>query len=66
MKRSEMLKLIEGLYNLEINNYPKNNDHETFAENLLCTLEEKGMLPPIEPGRCEQDLNLGVPEWEEE
>jgi len=41
MKRSEMLKFIKGL--LEIGReYPL----DTQAENLLCHLEEKGMLPP--------------------
>ena len=45
MKRSEVLKLIEGLFNLatEPNNEFPNDVH---AENLLCNLEEIGMLPP--------------------
>lgn len=42
MKRSEVLKLIEGLYNLEMQNFPKENPPDIFAENLLCHLEELG------------------------
>lgn len=36
-----MLKIIEGLFDIA-----PNHDNETNAENLLSTLEEKGMLPP--------------------
>lgn len=47
MKRSEALKLIEGLFQLELDLYPKHNPTEIFAENLLCHIEETiGMLPP--------------------
>lgn len=46
MKRSEILKIIEDLYNLEIQNYPKESSSDIFAENLLANLESKGMLPP--------------------
>ncbi len=41
MKRSEMLKLIENLLQAGLD-----LDYETRAENLLCHLEEVGMLPP--------------------
>ena len=61
MKRSEVLKLIAGLYTVGID-----FDPYTRADNLLCQLEEIGMLPPIEPGRTVYDLDLGVPEWENE
>lgn len=47
MKRSDALKLIEELFNLELGLYPKHNPAEIFAENLLCHMEETiGMLPP--------------------
>ena len=46
MKRSEVIKLISGLYDLEMGQYPKHNPPEFFAENLLCHLEELGMSPP--------------------
>jgi hypothetical protein len=42
MKRSEMLKIIEDLYDNRFNEYP----NDVRAENLLATLEEKGMKPP--------------------
>lgn len=72
MKRSEILKVIEGLYNLELNLYPKNNPSDTFAENLLCHLEDKGMLPPTitvlenQYNRQEGTYGFEVNEWEEE
>ena len=72
MKRSEILKVIEGLYNLEMDLYPKNNPSEIFAENLLCHLERKGMLPPTiislpeSYNRTEGTYGFEVNEWEEE
>jgi len=45
MKRSETLKLIEDLFNLELDLYPKHNPSGVFAENLLCHLEAAGMKP---------------------
>lgn len=42
MKRSEILKLIEGLFELASRS---EFDNKTNAENLLSTLEEKGMQP---------------------
>lgn len=41
MKRSEMLLLVKGLFDIAPN-FPS----ETNAENLLGHLEEAGMLPP--------------------
>lgn len=41
MKRSEMLKIIEGLFNIA-SGFP----NELNAENLLATLENAGMRPP--------------------
>lgn len=43
MKRSEVLKLIEGLFRLAMQ---EQSDEESHAENLLCNLEELGMSPP--------------------
>jgi hypothetical protein len=43
MKRSEVLKLIEGLFELAPR-FP----NEINAENLLSHLEQLGMLPPPE------------------
>lgn len=59
MKRSEMVKAI---YN-RLNGTPLS---EYWAEEILKTVEEFGMLPPIESGRTVHDLNLNVPEWESE
>lgn len=42
MKRSEILKIIEGLFELA-----PNHSNDVNAENLLATLEDKGMLPPL-------------------
>lgn len=71
MKRSEALKLIEGLFQLELDLYPKHNPTEIFAENLLTHIEETiGMLPPFSHPF---DRSLGEAEsytknykWEEE
>jgi hypothetical protein len=41
MKRSEVLKLIEGLFEIA-----PNHPNEDNAENLLSSLEQLGMLPP--------------------
>jgi len=45
MKRSEIIKKIQSLYELELVNYPKENPSDIFAENLLCHLEHAGMRP---------------------
>jgi hypothetical protein len=58
MKRSEMLKIIEGLFNLA----PR-FDNETNAENLLSTLEEIGMRPPY---NASEDDGVDSFEWESE
>jgi hypothetical protein len=60
MKRSEMVNFL-----LEIL-LPEAGYTEFGASELLRAIEEKGMLPPIEPGRTVYDLDLGVPEWEDE
>lgn len=39
---------------------------EDFEYQILEVVESIGMIPPIEPGRTVYDLDLGVPEWEEE
>lgn len=44
MTRKEALSLIEGLYLLEINRYPKETPGEIFAENLLSWLEQEGLI----------------------
>ena len=59
MKRSEMLTAIRQ----ELEGKPIQYD---YAEEILATVEKLGMLPPIEPGRTVYDLDLGVPEWEDE
>lgn len=42
MKRSEVLKLIQGLFEVGAD-----FDSATRAENILANLEEIGMLPPL-------------------
>lgn len=60
MKRSEMLAAIrDRLYGTFI-------DQDKFEEQILATVEELGMLPPIESYRRVEDLDLGIPEWEPE
>ena len=60
MKRSEMIiRLQEILVELP-------EDIEHASEALLLRIERAGMIPPIEPGRTVYDLDLGIPEWEEE
>lgn len=66
MKRSEALKLMYDTA-LNIHNGMGNlASPEYLIDSMLNALEKAGMLPPIEPGRTEYDLDLGVPEWEEE
>ena len=50
MKRSEILKLIQSVIDACRNDY----DVETRSDNLLCQLEQAGMLPP--------SIRLDVPE----
>lgn len=59
MKRSEAAARIRSA----LNNVIMRTDWEY---QLLEVIEEIGMLPPIEPGRTVYDLDLGVPEWEDE
>lgn len=73
MKRSEILKKIQGLYDLELQMYPKESPSDIFAENLLCCLEQAGMRPPAQETYGISDMqgnNLGelddVYEWESE
>lgn len=66
MKRSEALKLIEGLFELA----PR-FDNKTNAENLLSNLEELGMLPPYIPTNASgweigKGANAYINEWEQE
>lgn len=49
MKRSEILKLIEGLFDIA-----HNHDNKTNADNLLCHLEAAGMLPPENPNKYDR------------
>ena len=61
MRRSEMIRDLDSYMSLRgLDPYPED------AKRILDFLEEKGMLPPIEPGRTEHDLDLGVPQWEPE
>lgn len=39
---------------------------EDWADKMLQIVESAGMLPPIEPYRRIEDLDLGAPEWEDE
>jgi hypothetical protein len=66
MKRSEILNLIEGLFELAPK-YP----NDLNAENLLSNLEQLGMLPPKifrkDPGHFLGDeFEYDVNEWEPE
>jgi hypothetical protein len=70
MKRSEVLKLIEGLFNIAM---AGNNElpSDVHAENLLCHLEEVGMLPPsskfFDPGHFTgDDFSFYANVWEDE
>ena len=63
MKRSEIVKLIEGLLEAGSSWATFN----TRADNLLCHLEEKGMLPPSRIKITEDDsINCICNEWEKE
>lgn len=66
MKRNEMIDIIAKRLNVS-------NGHDGIAPNdfelklatsILNIIEKHGMIPPIEPGRRVEDLDLGVPEWE--
>lgn len=64
MKRSKAIKSIANeLHDLSLDSYAECVDK---AEKILGLVEALGMLPPIEPGRTEQDLDLGAPLWEQE
>lgn len=67
MKRSEMLKLIESVIDAGSHEY----DKATRADNLLCHLEQAGMLPPrskhTDPGHFPGDsFEYELNEWESE
>lgn len=65
MKRSEMLLLIaKTIYESSL----RSSYLETMpvAINVLKAIEDAGILPPIEPDRTVSDLDLGIPEWEDE
>lgn len=66
MKRSEMIEIIASELVQEFTNFMMFNKAQELAEIILSRIEKDGMLPPIEPGRTEADLDLGVPEWEPE
>lgn len=68
MKRSELLnKMTEDVWwCIQSLSETRKCDAAVIAKRLLEICEEAGMLPPIEPGRTEYDLDLGVPEWEPE
>lgn len=59
MKRSEAAGLIKEY----LDGKPMS---ENWPYEILNAVESIGMIPPIEPGRTVYDLDLGVPEWEEE
>lgn len=62
MKRSELRETIEWVMQ---SNHPA-LDYKDVSEQILDAIEAAGMLPPIEPDRTVGDLDLGVPEWEQE
>lgn len=66
MKRSEMIQIIASELVHEETKFMSFDVAQDLAEVILKRIEAEGMLPPIEPGRTEYDLDLGVPEWEEE
>lgn len=49
-----------------IKKYNWKDDSIKLSLEILRIQEINGMLPPIEPGRTVYDLDLGVPEWEDE
>lgn len=64
MKRSEMINILAKEF---INRGMCGEKLSTLASNeILDVIEKAGMMPPIEPGRTEYDLDLGIPEWEKE
>lgn len=70
MKRSEMInKMLQASKTL-YGEKTTGEDFETFELKLinlmLETVENAGMLPPIESFRTVHDLDLGLPEWEPE
>jgi len=71
MKRSEALKKLEEALERTTGGDPETGEKlfpsiDYMAYAALKCVEELGMLPPIEPGRTEYDLDLGIPEWEPE
>jgi len=66
MKRSEMILNIASELIHEHTNLIPFDKAQDLAEIVLNRIEKDGMLPPIEPYRRVEDLDLGVPEWEEE
>lgn len=58
MKKSEMVKLMWNAMDSYMT--------ESQTEKLLDKMLEAGMLPPIKPDRTVEDLDLGIPRWEEE
>jgi len=43
MDRDDISKLIQGLFELELDMYPNHSPSEMFAENLLANLEQYGV-----------------------
>lgn len=62
MKRSEMLEIIAKV----CDNWEDCRFEPKMYKEILKAIEKAGMIPPIEPGRTEMDLDLGLPEWEPE
>ncbi len=59
MKRSDFInKLYTQLENLEAN-----GGHD-LATKITDIIEQLGMTPPLEPYRCVEDCDLGLPQWE--
>lgn len=70
MKRSDAINNISiQLMQIVDDFYPPGTSVQhmkKYAEVLLDEIQYMGMIPPIEPGRTEYDLDLGIPEWEPE
>lgn len=68
MKRSEMLKIIERAFG----NHPLDYPSDVVAENILCHIEEAGMVPPLilnpnfKGGHMNDIYPYYINEWEQE
>lgn len=62
MKRNEMIHIMLTASATG----PSAENMIRYLENILTQMEAAGMIPPIEPDRRIEDLDLGLPEWEPE